>query len=424
MTKTRFLLILISTLATFLASPLRVHAQQDGSIVAVVNTDVISALDLHTRVTMTIGSSGMPDTPKTRARIAPQILRNLINEKLMLQEARRVGIKVDDKKITAGLARIAANNKITLAQLENRLKRTSVPLSALKARVKAEIAWRLFVVRKLKRKLSVGEEEISDEIKRIQSNAGKPEYLLAEIYLPVEKQEQNANVRSLAMRLLQQLKAGTAFQALARNFSRASSAAIGGDLGWIQVSHLDDALRKAVLRLRPGSVSMPVRALGGYYLIFVRDERKSPGLPKSDALLKLSQLHMRTTQAKTPEIMNALAAKLTAMTRNVRSCAQFEALAPKTKSPLSGPMGEISLSAMPEAMRTVLASLKTGQISRPIPTGGGVAVMMVCHRQDKKVDMNSIRKSIKNRLLGERLDIAAQRHLRDLRRDAFVDIRL
>ena len=91
---------------------------------------------------------------------------------------------------------------------------------------------------------------------------------------------------------------------------------------------------------------------------------------------------------------------------------------------MSGPLGEVPLSAMPPEMRSVLESLPAGQLSRPVATGGGLAVMLICERQDQGVNGDAVRTEITNRLTNERLDVAAQRHLRDLRRQAYVDIRL
>ena len=419
-----FLIVLVTAVFASTAAPLVARAQQqDGlGIAAVVNDDVISALDLQLRTTMIIETSKMSNTPETRARIMPQILRGLIDEKLMLQEARRIGITVDQKDIDKGIERIAQGNKMTVEQLAEQMNQFGVPLSALNARIEAEIAWGSFANRALARTIKISEEEISDEIKLIQSSAGRPEYLLADIYLPVDKPGQEAEVQQLATRLIDQIKSGTPFNALATNFSRSPSAALGGDMGWVQDSHLDPELLNVVSRLRPGDLSNPIRTLGGYYIMLLREVRTSPGLGSGEAILKLSQFHL---QPSTPGgDLNAVAAQLNSITQGVTTCAQLDALGQQSGSPMSGPLGEVPLSAMPPEMRAVLESLPAGQLSRPVVTGGGLAILMICERQDQSVDTEAVRTNIANRLTNERLSVAAQRHLRDLRRQAFVDIRL
>lgn len=416
------LMLWLSAVAALCLAPPIARAQDSGlGIAAVVNDDVISALDLQLRTTMIIATSNMADTPETRARISPQVLRGLIDEKLMLQEARRVEIVVDQEAINDGVKRIADGNETTPELLEAQLKQMGVPLSALTARIEAEISWQQFVGRTLAKNIKIGEEEINDEIKRIQSSAGQPEYLLAEIFLPVETPSQDSEVQLVASRLLQQMQNGAPFNAMATNFSRATTAALGGDMGWVQASHLDPQLLSVIGTMKPGTASPPIRTLGGYYILLLRDIRTSPGLAGGDATLKLSQLHV---QATPQDDLNQLAGKLVTMTQGMTTCAQLEAAGKQYGSPMSGSLGELSLSVLPDDMRAAVGNLSVGQPSTPISTGGGVAVMMVCERQDAGVDMEAARADISQRLKLERLDVAAERHLRDLRRDAFVDIRL
>ncbi|HEY9163723.1 MAG TPA: peptidylprolyl isomerase [Magnetovibrio sp.] len=413
----------LSALAFLCSTPIDARAQQDGlGIAAIVNEDVVSALDLHLRTTMIIQSSSMADTPETRSRLMPQVLRGLIDEKLMMQEVHRANITVAQEDINDSLKRIADDNKVTVAQLEEQINQMGVPLTALTSRLEAEIGWQVFVANTLSRSIKIGDEEINDEIKRIKASAGQPEYLLAEIFLPVENPAQDKEVQDIALRLLQQMKEGAPFKALAINFSRANTAALGGDMGWVQASHLDPQLLSVVGTLQPGNVTLPIRALGGYYLLLLRDIRTSPGLASGgDTLLKLSQLHL---QATPQDDLNAVAGKLVTMSQGMTSCAQLEALGKQSGSPMSGSLGEVALSALPDDMRAALTNLPVGKPSAPVGTGGGVAVMMVCERQDPDVDMDQIRANISKRLLLERLDVVAERHLRDLRRSAFVEIRL
>jgi len=91
---------------------------------------------------------------------------------------------------------------------------------------------------------------------------------------------------------------------------------------------------------------------------------------------------------------------------------------------MSGSLGEMKLSSLPDNLRGVLTNLPVGQPSQPVQTGGGLAVVMICERSDEGVDMDKIRENIRIKILESRVNVAAQRKLRDLRRNAFVDIRL
>lgn len=400
------------------------RAQQNGlGIAAVINDDVISVLDLESRISLIILSSGIDRSQQSRDRIRPQVLRSLIDEKLMKQESTRVGIKVTQQDVQNGLQRIAAGNKMTVDQMAQDISKMGLPPSVMTARIEAELGWNNFVFLHLARSVKIGDEEITDEIARIQSNAGKPEYLMAEILLPVDTPSQDGEMNAMAQRLMQELQKGASFKALASNFSRAPSAAAGGDMGWVRLNDLDLDLQQVVRKLQPGQASVPVRTLGGYHMIFLREVRNSPGLGVGNAFLKLSQLHVAATNQGDTAELNALASQLTDATRGMTTCAQLDLAGQQMGSPLSGSMGEITLSALPENMQAILGPLPVGQPSQPLPTGGGLAVMMVCERQTEALEMKTVREKVGEDIKNRRLDIAAKRRLRDLRRDAFVDIR-
>lgn len=403
---------------------LHASAQSGLGIAAVVNDDVISMLDLNARTTMVIDSSGINSTPEIRTRIARQVLRGLIDEKLKLQETRKSGIKVTQADLERALQDIANTNKITVAELTDNFNRMGIPITALTAKLESDIAWQTYIGRRLAKRIQIGAEEIKDEIARIEAAAGKPEYRLGEIFLPVDTPARDTEVRTMAERLVLQLQKGAPFSALAQNFSAAPSAAVGGDMGWVQLSSLDQALQNVIQRMKPGTASIPTRSLGGYYIMFVREVRTSPGLGTGDSTIRLSQYHVPFTDMQNKAALQQLTDKMTAYTRGMTSCQQLETAGAKDGSLMSGSLGEMKLSNLPDNMRAILATLPLGQPSQPVATGGGLAVMMICQRQDEGRDMEIIRTTIRKKLVNQRLEVTAQRKLRDLRRAAFVDIRL
>ncbi len=407
-----------------LGLPLHAKAQGGLGIAAVVNDAAISMLDLNARVALVLDSSQLSNTPENRRRVARQVLRSLIDEQLKLQAAAQSGIVITDKSIDLALADIAKNNKMSVEKLGSHLSSIGSHISSLKTQIETQLAWNAYIRRKLAKRIQIGDEEVNDEIERIQSSAGKPEYLLGEIFIPIESPSQEAEARTLASRLLQQMQQGATFSRLARNFSQAPSAALDGDMGWVQYANLEPALQNVVTQLSPGTVSKPIRTQGGYFLIIMRKVRTSPGLGEADAVLKLSQYHVPIAKGTPPAQIQQLQAQLIATTRGMSSCAQMNQAAERSGSLMSGSLGELKLSTLPDNMKQVLRPLQVGQKSQPIKTGGGLAVMMVCERKDEGSDMNKTRTTIREKLINERVEISARRKLRDLRREAFVDIRL
>ena len=399
-------------------------AQEGVRIAAVVNDEAISLLDLESRIVMAIASSNVADGADTRRRMAPSILRRLIEERLMQQEMRRLDIKVSMDEVEQGIKTIEKQNGLKPGGLQEFLQSAGIPMSALISRTEVEIGWSKVIRRVIVPSIRISDDEINDTIKTIKSNAGKPQYLLAEIYLPINDTAEESSVKQVADQLFNQLKNGVSFPQIARNFSRSASAATGGDLGWLSYEQIDQEISAVVRLMKPGQVSVPIRTLGGYYIITLRDERLNPGLISNETTLGLSQFHLSIGPDATTEEKTSRKSRLVSMVGKLNSCDEFNKAAATSGSPLSGSLGNVKLSALPPEMSAELKSLSVGSISNPFETGGGIAVIMVCSRDESGNNVESIKKEIEEKILIERVNIAAAGYLRELKRDAFLEIRL
>ena len=267
------------------------EAQEDVQrIAAVVNDQVVSAFDLSGRIRLTIVSSGLEDTPEIRARLTPQILRTLIDEALEVEEAKRLNITVSTAEIQQALARIAKQNDMTDDQFSAFLKQTGIPLSTVVAQVRAGISWSKIVAQKIRPTIEIGDDQVEEYIDRLKADKDKPEFRLQEIFLSVDSPQQEDEVRRTAERLADQIKRGANFTAVARQFSQSATAAVGGDLGWVEEGALEPELQKAVDQLKVGEISAPIRTVAGYHLILLRDKRKSAGAAPDNTVLKIQHL--------------------------------------------------------------------------------------------------------------------------------------
>lgn len=273
---------LAATVVMALAAAGRADAQGGLRIAAVVNEDVISLHDLENRMALALVTSNLEDRPEVRQRIAPQILRSLIDDRLKVQEARRLNVVVTQNEINDALERIARQVNMPASEIPRFLASRGVKMSTLIEQIEAELAWLKTVNRLEGNRVQVGEDEIDTELNRMRQNAGQPEYRIADIFLPIDDPADEPRVRQLAERLLVQLREGARFPALARNFSQAASAAVGGDLGWVRRGQLPSQLDAVLPELEPGEVSAPIRTPVGFYLILMIDKRTSQGLAEGN----------------------------------------------------------------------------------------------------------------------------------------------
>jgi len=409
-----------TTIFTWIGDAVAQNAQR---IAAVVNDEVISLRDLDNRLSLLIATSNLENRPETRRRLAPEVLRMLIDDVLKLQEAKRLNVVVDKGEVDRALQGIERQSNLPQGKLRDALANAGVSLSTLIDQVEVEIAWVKAVTRLERGRTQIGDDEIDEELARIQRNAGNPEFLVAEIFLPVDDPANEAEVRQLAERLAEQTRGGASFPALARNFSQGASAAVGGDLGWVQLGQLGTEIDAALQQLEPGQVSDPIRTTSGFHVIALRERRVDQGLAGSSVRVSLHQVFLPVSPDASPAEVSARMEEAQKLSEPAQNCADLEALNREGAPQVSGSLGEVEISKLPEEIRKVVLPLEAGQKSAPFRSGGGIVVLMVCDRQGEDDPLRQ-REMIRRALENDRLSAAAQRYLRDLRRAAFVDIRI
>ena len=159
-------------------------------IAAVVNDEVVSVRDLSDRLELVMLTSSIRDSEQARARLAPQVLRGLIEESLQLQEANRLGLEVTEAEIQNALASIAERNQLTVERMRSYLVESGVNFETLLRQVRAQIAWIKVVNRVIRPTVTVTVDQLDLAVQEARRSEGQPEYLLSEIVLPVDSPAQ------------------------------------------------------------------------------------------------------------------------------------------------------------------------------------------------------------------------------------------
>jgi peptidyl-prolyl cis-trans isomerase SurA len=215
------------------------------AIAAVVNDDVISVFDLTSRLRMVELSSNLPDSPETRQRIEPQVLRGLVDEKLQLQEAKKQNVVATDDELNNALGQIEKQNNMQPGQLNEFLKARGIDRGSMLNQLTSSIVWAKLVRRLAAQNTEITDEEVDAALKRVKEHAGEPQSRIAEIFLAVDTPSQDQEVRNLAQKLTEQMKQGARFSAIAQQFSQSATAAVGGDMGWLRPDQLPPELAAA-----------------------------------------------------------------------------------------------------------------------------------------------------------------------------------
>jgi len=406
------------------------NSQQSLRIAAVVNDEMVSVLDLQSKTSLIIALSGLPNSAESRRRLTRQVLFSLIEDKLRLQEAKLAEITASKAEMDRSVAEFERQYKLGKGGLSEFLKRNGVERSVVDDQLEADIVWGKLVRSRFRRSVHVSDEEVESIVADLERNRGKPEYLVSEVFLPAATDQAMIEAEKLAGRLIQQMQSGANFAAIARNFSQSTTAPAGGNLGWNSASQLGTIVGPVAQRLQPGQISAPIRAEDGVHILLLRKRRiagETAETAAENTIVKLSQLHL----AIPPDVSEADAQRILEQARGLVSsannCIDLDAIGKKNGSPLSGELGTFRIGQLSPKMRSMVEKLPVFQPSNPVRSGDGIIVLMVCDKQVpiiKKRTPEQIRETVRDRLVAERLALAARRHMRDLRRASFIDVRL
>jgi peptidyl-prolyl cis-trans isomerase SurA len=410
----------LPALAIAIAFSAPAAAQGVQRIAAVVNEDVISAYELNQRVRMVMFTSRLANNEETRRRLREQILRNMIDEQLQLQEAKRLNIRVSEEDIDKTLVRLNAQNNFEPGMLEKALAGANIDVNVLRAKLRADESWNRVLQNRLQRQVFISDEEVEEELARLKAVQNLPRHHVAEIFLPIDNPDNERQVRDLAERLMQQIRGGANFAALAREFSQSASAAVGGDLGWVTKGQLDPALDRVLEGMREGQVAGPAQTLSGFHILMLID-RVTPSAGDG-ATIDYAQLVLPVPANASAEEVEKEREVAEEVRSSIESCDDMRATAIRMRTPKSGDITDARLADLPAPIRAQLSDLEVGETTAPIRVAEGLFLATLCARNRGAGGLPTA-DEIRNRLGNNRFDLLVRRYMRDLRQTAFVDIR-
>ncbi len=396
-------------------------AQDVQRIAAIVNDEIISIYDLENRIRLVATMANLPPRQDVFSRLLPQVLRTMIDERLQLQEAASLNIRVKQREINRTISNLARGNRMKTDQLWALLDSRQVDRSALETQVRARVSWFKLIDRKFARQVTVGREEVEEELDRLRLQQGKPRLRVSEIFLGVDSPDADRSVKQTAERLIQQIVNGANFASIAREFSQSTTAGNGGDLGWITDAELDGEFAATIAAMQPGQVSPPLRTRTGYHIIYLID-RRIPAVNVATANIHYRQMIL-------PILPNALASEVEAQNAQAleiagaaKSCDEFLQSGRAANALAVERLKTASSGQLPDQIKAFLMNQEIGIPSAPVRVSNGISMMVVCRRIAQDAGLPS-QDELENKIRRQRLGLLAQRYLRDLRRSAYLDLR-
>ncbi|MFN3960876.1 MAG: peptidylprolyl isomerase [Parvularculaceae bacterium] len=386
-----------------------------SAVAAIVNDTVITTFDVEQRLRLMILSSGGRVTPQMLPRLQQQAVRDLVEEQLKLQEAKKFELEAPESAIEAELRDMAAQSGLTAAQLEHALKLDGVSISTLKTQIAAGIVWPELVRGRYGKRARVKDEEINQTLERLREDATQEQLLVSEICLPVPSPDLAQAYYQGGLQLIEQMRKGVPFAVVAQQFSACTTAAAGGDMGWVRAGELPVELSEAVRQLPPGAVTNPILAEGAFMIMAVRDKRAAVQQGEKSWTLAYAGAPVSMGRAAARAALEKLATS--------QACVGGRTL----RQDLGAGVGvaiieNVPLGSIDERFRGAVEGLRRGDMSDPVEADDALHVFYACE-VDEGLGIPS-RDAIEDRLYGRHLQRIANQYLRDIERKSAVDIRL
>lgn len=399
-------------------------------IVAVVNEDVVTALELEAEMARVKDQLRLQ---KTRAPsdevLAKQLLERIIVRQIQLQIAERQRIRVDDETLNKTLENIAASNKLSLPQFRETLQREGINFAAFRENMRKEIIVSRLQSREVNNRISITEQEIDNFlINEAVQNQSNTEYRLGHILIAVPEAANAQDIsaaKERAQQVIDKLRGGKDFAQSAVAESDGQQALEGGDLGWRRASALPTLFVNKALQLELNEVSDPIRSPSGFHVIKLLEKRVIQ--PQH----MITQTHARHILIRSDEFTSSIDAlnRIKLLRQRLESGEDFVPLATAHSDDTvsgvkGGDLGWINPGDMVAPFEQAMGGLALNVISEPVQTRFGWHLIEVLERREHDdtaaIQRNKARETIRVR----KIEPAMETWIRRLRENAFVENRL
>jgi peptidyl-prolyl cis-trans isomerase SurA len=398
-------------------------------VVAVVNSEVVTRLDLDEQVKVALQQLKRQGTPLPAPDVLErQLLERLVTAKVLAQSARETGLRVDDTQLQRSIERIAQENKMAPEAFRKMLEADGIDFNRFREELRNEILIARLKEREVDSKILITDAEIDNYLRNQQSQGGKDdEYSLSHILVLVPEQaspEQIKAKRTIAEKALDQIKGGADFRQVSAGVSDAQNALDGGPLGWRPAARLPQIFVDSVKTMKVGDVSAVLRSANGFHIIKLLDKRGN------ESPVIIPQTHARHILIRLNEVVSESEAKqrLTNLKERIENGANFAELARLQSEDASasrgGDLGWLSPGDTVPEFERAMSALELGQVSGPVQSPFGWHLIQVVERRSEDMSKERQRVIARQSIRTRKADEAYQEWVRQQRDRAYVELRL
>ncbi|MGD8812468.1 MAG: peptidylprolyl isomerase [Thioalkalispiraceae bacterium] len=428
-------LYLISLLAFLLANPLSAGASTSqitelDYIIAIVNDDVLTRSELDDRMQMVIKQLQQKDTRLPSQEVLQrQVLEQLIMEKIQLQRAQKVGVRVNDEALNNVLSNIARTNGLTLQEFRTVLEKDGYRYEDFRENIRNEMIIKQLRERRVENRVNVSPQEVDTYLASQKNRKGSDiEYNLGHILISLPEAanaEQIQQAQQKAQQVLKQLREGADFEQTAIAVSSGQLALKGGQIGWRKTAQMPTLFADIVPEMKVGEYSDLIRSASGFHIVKLQDKRSDVQRHIIEQTLARHILIRPNELRSNAEVEQ----RLKQLRARIINGEDFAILArshsdDKASAADGGSLGWVSPGLMVQRFEQQMNQLKPGEISQPFQTRYGWHIVQVMSRRKYDNTEEYQRLQARNNISQRKTEEAVENWLRRLRSEAYVEYRI
>ena len=399
-------------------------------IAVVVNQDVVAASEITLRAERAREEArrrgeANPDMEALRK----QAMESLIEERAMVTLARETGSRIDEPELDRVVANVAAQNKLTMPELRERLKADGMDFRTFRENLRDQMLIERVREREVQKRISITDGDIDRYLEERQAKAdSNPQLNVAQVLVPIPEKSTEAQIaerKARAETALARVKAGEDFVKVAREFSEDANRERGGEVGLRQADRLPDVFVDAVRELKPGQVNPRlIRSDVGFHIIklLAREAAANPNIitetHSRHVLLRPSQqLTAEVAARRLQEFKRAIEAKQVTFEQVARENSEDGSASNGGDLGWAGPGNFVP--EFEEAMN----ALPLEGISGPVASRFGMHMIQVLERRQVELQPKQLREQARAALRERRYEDAYKDWVKELRANAFIEMR-
>ena len=270
-------------------------------IVAVVNDEAITAADVEEHLNTLLDQQQAAPANADPEQMRQAILRRLIEQRLILQEARRSGIVVNMDEIAKRLDELRSQFDSDEG-FQQSLEAAHLSRERLKEQLRDQLMVQRVIDTDVRSTILVSPQDVARELGAHPELARSGDRVRAShILIRVNESRPEAKAQALSEDIHRQLTGGADFAALAKRYSEDPHRDEGGAMGWVAQGELMPELDSALFGLQVGELSVPIRTRLGFHLLKIEERRTASSLSLMEAN---HAVYQQLYQKKFQEVFN------------------------------------------------------------------------------------------------------------------------